>query len=188
MRPALLAAVVSWPRIAALSLGLLLGADASAVIQTRWFTATGPGGLTGSGTFRWNDALYGPGSALLSPAALISLSMTFQGGALSSAESFTLAQCTGVSLRVTPYFTTDFNMECDNGSLIIVAKDFPRGASAYLSGLALPGGSRAVVFGAVTAMPTALPVPTLTFWGLGALAGLLAAAGWRRRRAQLPRP
>ena len=169
-------------RIAFLGLCLTFSCSALAALQTYSFPISGPGGISGSGSFTWDDAVY-PAGTFLNIGNLTALTMTLQGGAIGAPQTFTLAQCTSAWLDSTPNFATDINFNCDNGTLRVAATSYPRGASAWLNGVPLPGGGNAVDFvvGSVVAASAISAVPTLSQWAMIALACGIALTTLRLR-------
>ena len=173
-------------RAALIGLTLVFSPGAFAALQTHTFTISGASGISGNGSITWDDAAHPTGSTLAfgNPNGwLTSLTITLQGGPLSSPQSFSLAQCTEAVLDATPTFSNDLNFWCDNGTASI------HGEEVYFTVLTLPGSPDSDFDLTITpgttrpAAQTVAAVPSLSSWPVAALAGLLALVAVRRRQS-----
>ncbi|TGD72979.1 hypothetical protein E4634_11880 [Mangrovimicrobium sediminis] len=172
-----------------LALGLLCAAlPASAAVQQHNFTASGPGGITGSGYFTYDDSVVPNGDPVANngdgPGDIdntINYAFTLSGGIAGTGVTFTKATCgSAPALFNAPDFTVDINFfNCVNGSFSGNGEDFftfefSDGVTSTVSVTFAPGAT-------VAGEPA--DVPALPFAALGLLAGLLGWTGYRRLKA-----
>jgi len=160
----------------ALLSGLLVATGAYAGIRKHNFTVSGPGGITGSGYFTYDDTVVANGQPVSDGATDNSIyyEFTIVGGIAGSGVTFTKADCAGFpALQYAPDFTYDTNFfNCDNGAGFT-------GNGVWYYTFALSDGASSVD---VTFANTSQAVPTLPLGALGLLAGLLGWTGYRRLR------
>ncbi|TGD72978.1 hypothetical protein E4634_11875 [Mangrovimicrobium sediminis] len=166
-----------------LALGLLCAAGpASATILQHNFTLSGPGGITGSGWFTWDDNVVANGDSVSTGGAdnTIDYAITLTGGIAGSGVTFTKADCTpDPYLQFAPDFDFDMNFfGCTNGIYSGTGvQEFTFQFSDSTTNVEVvfaPGSTAAAVVEAVPALP---------FTALGLLAGLLGWTGYRRLKA-----
>lgn len=158
------------------------GAASAAVVQTT-FSVSGPGGITGSGWFTYDNSVVGDGSPVADCGLgsctfdnTIDYQFTITGGIAGAGVTFTKADCSQYpSLFVAPNFKEDINFfSCDNGGGF--SGD---GVDPFTFELAVAGGPTVDV----TFATSTEKVPTLPLAALGPLAVLLGWVGYRRLRA-----
>lgn len=139
---------------------------ASAALQQHSFIISG-GGVTGSGTFTWDDTVIPNGTVIsfAAPTNIQTLSITLNGAAVGGTTTFSKPDCTQVVMDAFPNFANDLNFWCNNGSFSLT------GVEVYANELN-PGGI------ALTISPGAFapPVPALSEWAMILLSGALALA------------
>jgi hypothetical protein len=163
-----------------------LSQTASAKLMQHNFTVTSATGVSGTGSFTWDDATvvdttnFANISASLTNSGLISFTMTLTGGIAGAGITYNKSDCTAGTavLQNFPNFLTDLNVSCAKAGSSVSAYN-PRVATFTVG-----AGSGDINF--VTGITSAVPtnVPSLSQLALALLVSLLLASGlyWRKQR------
>jgi len=171
----------------ALAAVLLAPLPIQAAVQQHTFSITGTNGVTGTGSFTWDDTVIPNGTFIEGVADLLTVDINLTGGpVVGGSTHFSLADCTFAYLETTPDFSLDINFWCDNGTNDLV------GIAPYTN--SLNDGQSLLTFTPGTTSPVeAKSIPTISEWsmimlttliGIGAFFGLRHQTQGRRRTDQ----